>query len=93
MFTQVLLVCKEEDLLSGTHFSLDSLKFSSNASKEWSGTFSELKKKQEALDRKVKEAVKEHRATDKREGKKSVPDIARRQKRIKRLKQREGRIR
>ncbi len=35
LFTQVLLVCEEEGLLGGTHFSLDGLKFSSNASKEW----------------------------------------------------------
>ena len=38
LFTQVLLVCEEEGLLGGTHFSLDGLKLSSNASKEWSGT-------------------------------------------------------
>jgi len=45
LFTRVLLICEEEDLLGGTHFSLDGLKLSSNASKEWSGTFSDLKKK------------------------------------------------
>ncbi|MDI6809036.1 MAG: transposase [Candidatus Eisenbacteria bacterium] len=33
LFTQVLLVCEEEGLLGGTHFSLDGLKLSSNASK------------------------------------------------------------
>ncbi len=65
LFTKVLLICEEEDLLGGTHFSLDGVKLTSNASKEWSGTFEELKKKQEALERKVKEAVKEHRAADK----------------------------
>jgi len=37
LFTQVLLVCEEDGLLGGTHFSLDGLKLSSNASKEWSG--------------------------------------------------------
>ena len=92
LFTKVLLVCEEEGLLGGTHFSLDGLKLSSNASKEWSGTFADLKKKQEALDRKVKEAVREHRAADKREGKKSVSDRQRREKRIKRLKQKADRI-
>ncbi len=45
LFTKVLLICDEEDLLGGTHFSLDGLKLSSNASKEWSGTFADLKKK------------------------------------------------
>ena len=37
MFTQVLLVCEEEGLLGGTHFSIDGVKLSSNASKECSG--------------------------------------------------------
>jgi transposase len=37
LYTQVLLVCDEEELLGGTYFSLDGLKLSSNASKEWSG--------------------------------------------------------
>jgi transposase len=92
LFTKVLLICEEEGLLDGTHFSLDGLKLSSNAAKEWSGTFADLKKKQEALDRKVKEAVREHRASDKRERGKSVSDWLRREKRIKRLKQKVDRI-
>ncbi|MDB9822622.1 transposase, partial [Deltaproteobacteria bacterium] len=65
LFTKVLLICEEEDLLGGTHFSLDGLKLSSNAAKEWSGTFADLKKKQEALERKVENAVNEHRKEDK----------------------------
>jgi transposase len=92
LFTKVLLICEEEGLLGGTHFSLDGLKLSSNAAKEWSGTFANLKKKQEALERKVKEAVCEHRAADKRERGKSVTDRQRREKRIKRLKQKVDRI-
>ena len=92
LFTNVLLICEEEGLLGGTHFSLDGLKLSSNASKEWSGKFSDLEKKQEALNRKVKEAVKEHRAEDKRSGKKPDSDRKRREKRIKRLKQKADRI-
>jgi transposase len=92
LLTNVLLVCEEEGLLGGTHFSLDGLKLSSNASKEWSGTFADLKKKQEALERKVKEAVREHREADKRERKKSVSDRLRREKKIKRLKQKADRI-
>lgn len=76
--TKVLQVCEEEGLLGGRHFSLDGLKLSSNASKEWSGTFMDLKKKQEALDHRVKEAVREHRASDERERGKSVSDRLRR---------------
>ena len=92
LFTKVLLICEEEDLLGGTHFSLDGLKLSSNAAKEWSGTFSDLKKKQEALERKVKEAVLEHRAADNRERSKSVSDRLRQERQIKRLKQKADRI-
>ena len=92
LFTKVLLVCEEEGLLGGTHLSLDGLKLSSNAAKEWSGTISDLKKKQEALERRVEEAVREHRAADKREGNKNVSDSMRRETRIKGLKQKADRI-
>lgn len=89
LFTQVLMVCEEDGLLGGTHFSLDGLKLSSNASKEWSGKHSELQKKHEKLQEKVKEAVREHRAADRRGG---DPDKARREQRIRRLKQKADRI-
>lgn len=92
LFTKVLLVCEEEGLLGGTHLSLDGLKISSNASKEWSGKFEDLKKKQETLKRKVKEAAGEHRALDKKERSKNSTDRERREKRIKRLKQKADRI-
>jgi len=93
LFTQVLLVCDEEGLLGGTHFSLDGLKLSSNASKEWSGSFEDLRKKKEALEKKVKEAVQEHRVADELEGKKkSDNDREGRKKRIRRLKQKAERI-
>jgi transposase len=89
LFTQVLLVCEEEGLLGGTHFSLDGLKLSSNASKEWSGKHADLRKKQEKLEEKLKDAVLEHRETDRRGG---DPDGARREQRIKRLRQKAERI-
>jgi transposase len=92
LFTKVLLICEEEDLLGGTHFSLDGMKLSSNAAKEWSGTFSDLKKKQQALEKKVKEALLEHREADKREKGEYTTDQKRREKRIKRLKQKAHRI-
>jgi transposase len=74
LFTKVLMICEEEGLLGGTHFSLDGLKLSSNAAKEWSGAFVDLKKKQEALERKVKETVSEHRAADERDEGKNDTD-------------------
>lgn len=60
IFGNILLVCDELDLLGGTHFSLDGVKLPSNASKEWSGTFKELKKKQDKLQAKLQQVITEH---------------------------------
>jgi transposase len=92
IFTMVLMICNEEGLLGGTHFSIDGLKLSSNASKEWSGKFEDLKKKQQALRRKVKQIVKEHKKTDKKERVRAVTDNERLKKRIKRLTRQADRI-
>ena len=89
LFGQILLVCEQEGLLGGTHFSLDGLKLSSNASKEWSGKQVDLLKKKEKLEQKVKEAIKEHRESDLRGGDR---DEMRKQKRIKRFERQVKRI-
>ena len=60
IFANILLVCDELDLLGGTHFSLDGVKLPANASKEWSGTFEELKKKRDKLQAKLQQVVTEH---------------------------------
>ena len=64
IFSEVLLVCHEEGLLSGTHLSLDGLKLPGNASREWSGTFQELRLKAAKLQRKLAEKLAEHRRQD-----------------------------
>ncbi len=88
LFKEVLMTCEACDLLGGTHFSLDGMKTSSNASKEWSGKLNDLKKKQDALERKIDEAIKEHRATDKVSGKKKDISWEKRQEaKIKKLEQ------
>ena len=93
LFTQVLMICDEEKLLGGSHFSIDGLKIASNASKECSGKFADLEKKQKGLERKVKEAVFEHRKLDQRSAKKvSNEEMNRHKKRIKRLTQKAERI-
>ena len=89
LFTQVLLVCQEEGLLGGTHFSLDGLKLSSNASKEWSGKHHDLLKKKQALERKIEEAVSEQQEEDKKEG---DPDGRRRNEKIQKLQHHADRI-
>ena len=60
IFSNILLVCDQLDLLGGTHFSLDGLKLPSNASKEWSGTFKELKRKQDKLQAKLHQVITDH---------------------------------
>jgi hypothetical protein len=60
LFANILLVCEELHLLGGTHFSLDGVKLPANASKEWSGTFKELKKKRDKLQAKLQQVITEH---------------------------------
>ena len=53
------------DAHSGTHFSLDGVKLSANVSKEWSGTFDELKHKRDKLQEKLQRVIAEHAQADK----------------------------
>ena len=66
LFEQVLLICHEDGLLGNELFAIDGCKMPSNAAKEWSGTFKELKEKRDKLRRQIKRCVREHKATDKR---------------------------
>jgi transposase len=68
LFRDVLLVCEEEGLLGGTFFALDGCKLPSNASKEWSGTLSDLKRKKEKIENKVEQLLDQQVEKDKREG-------------------------
>ena len=65
IFSDILTVCDELDLLGGTHFSLDGVKLSANVSKEWSGTVEELKHKRDKLQEKLKRVMEEHAQADK----------------------------
>ena len=64
LFRDVLLVCEEMNLLGGTMFALDGCKLPSNASKEWSGTFPELRKKKQKIEAKVAQLLEEQMQTD-----------------------------
>ncbi len=66
VFSEILLICHEEELLDGTRFALDGLKLPSNASKEYSGTFQHLKKKRNKFIRKAKALMNEHKKRDQR---------------------------
>jgi transposase len=67
IFRDVLLYCDELELLGGSHFSLDGCKLPSNASKEWSGTFKELKRKKYKLEQKVRNLLIAHQQEDKQQ--------------------------
>ena len=64
LFCDILRVCDEQKLLGGTVFATDGLKLPSNASKEWSGTCEDLKRKQEKLEAKVAQLLVEHQESD-----------------------------
>lgn len=64
IFCNVLLLCEQLGLLGGTHFSLDGVKLSANVSKEWSGTFDELRHKRDKLQEKLKQVIEEHLQAD-----------------------------
>jgi transposase len=95
LFRDVLLVCEEEGLLGGTFFGLDGCKLPSNASKEWSGTLRDLRRKREKLEEKVKELVEGQvegdRQENEEEGRRSSGG-AERKGQIERLLQRAERI-
>jgi transposase len=67
LFQQVVLICDELGLIGGEMFVVDGCKLPSNASKEWSGTREDLKKKQKKVDRAVRRILKKHRESDEKE--------------------------
>lgn len=66
LFRDVLLVCEESHLLGGTLFALDGSKVPSNASKEWSGKISDLRRKKEKIEKQVKELLRRQVEADQR---------------------------
>ena len=86
------MVCQEMDLLGGTFFALDGLKLPSNASKEWSGTRSELHRKKERLEAKVQELLKEHVQEDNRDDPPSGPGGGDREQQVQRLQKQAERL-
>jgi len=64
LFEQVLLVCDQQGLLGHELFAIDGSKMSSNAAKEWSGTFKELSEKRNKLKRLIRHHLSEHQDRD-----------------------------
>ena len=92
LFTDILLVCEQEDLLGGTFFAIDGCKMASNASKEWSGKISDLQKRKEKIEHKLKALVEDHIEIDKQEHAVKEKMSASREKQIRRLEQQAKKI-
>ena len=70
IFKNVLIICAQCDLIGGEVFALDGCKLSSNAGKEWSGTFKELENKKLKLEKTLKLLIEKHKRADTDEEKK-----------------------
>jgi transposase len=96
LFREILLVCAEQDLLGGSHFALDGVKLPSHAAKEWSGTFADLRRKQEKLEAKLQQVLAQHERADQEEGEATAAarraEQQRRQAQLKRLEHQAARI-
>jgi len=67
LFEQILLICDQQGLLGKELFAIDGCKMSSNAAKEWSGTFKELEQKRDKIKRQIRYRMQEHKRHDKSE--------------------------
>ena len=84
LFKQVLLMCDDLGLIGRDMFAVDGCKLPSNASKDWSGTKAELKKKQDKIDKAVRFMLDKHKQTDIKEQKGEI--LNREQHQIEKLK-------
>jgi len=66
IFTEVILVCDRQGLIGRQMFAIDGVKLPSNASKARSGTHAELAAQANAIERRVKAMLTEHRKQDAR---------------------------
>ncbi len=64
LFREVLTYCDEMGLIGHEMFAVDGCKLPSNASKEWSGTRKDFKKKCIKLENAIERIVKRHRESD-----------------------------
>jgi len=67
VFRDVLVLAAQNDLIGSEAFALDGCKIPSNAAKEHSGTFAEIRRKVAKLERRLEVMIEEHRGADARE--------------------------
>ena len=64
LFVQVLMVCDHHKLIGKEMFAIDGCKLPSNASKEWSGTKADFKKKVEKMETAIERMLEKHQSQD-----------------------------
>ena len=64
LFHKVLMVCCKSGLVGSEHFAIDGCKLPSDASKQWSGTHKDLKKKSNKLRHAAEEIIQQHLSSD-----------------------------
>jgi hypothetical protein len=73
LYCNILLVCEQENLLGGTFFALDGVKLAANASKDNSGSLSELKNKKDKIQQKTNFSKAMQNKIDSDRGRKIYP--------------------
>jgi hypothetical protein len=91
LFSQVLMTCDAQGLIGRAMFAIDGVKLPSNASKERSGTFDELRHRARRLDQAADKIIALHQAQDK-QGSDEAPE-PKRQARIDALRKEAARTR
>jgi len=71
-FTQILIQCAQLKLITGEMFAIDGCKLPSNASKEWSGSIKEFRKKRDKMKGHMEKLINRHRELDKDEKAKKI---------------------
>lgn len=64
LFHKVLLICDESGLIGKEHFAIDGCKLRTDASKQWSGTHTELQKKSDKMRARADRIVAKHIDSD-----------------------------
>ncbi|MCP4232658.1 MAG: transposase [Aestuariibacter sp.] len=64
LFHKVLLICDKSGLIGKEHFAIDGCKLPTDASKQWSGTHAQLRKKSEKLKNAAQSIIEKHMLND-----------------------------
>ena len=68
LFHKVLMICCQSGLVGKKHFAIDGCKLPTDASKQWSGTHSQLKKKSDKLRQSAQNIIDRHLLNDGKSG-------------------------